>query len=558
VTRTCLAAILGIAIAAGESGGALRLDGAGAQAHDHAAADAAKKPVFWLPGMGAYRHSIHTRSPEAQMFFNQGLILYYGFNHDEAIRSFDRSAELDPASPMPWWGKALSLGRNYNRDEEPELEKAAYQSLQKALELAGSAPENERDYVTALSARYSADPKADHKKLAVAYKNAMGDLMRRYPDDLEVATLYAEAAMNLRPWQLWNKDGTPAEGTAEIVAVLESVLARDPLHLGANHYYIHAVEASPHPERALPSAARLGSLAPGAGHLVHMPAHIYARVGDHEASAHANEMAAYADRAYIKLTGVTGMYPLMYYSHNLHFLVEADKMRGDYAGAKRAADQLIANVRPGVKEMPMAEAFLPTPLFVALRFQRWPDVLAEPAPESNLKLTTAFWRFSRGVALACSGHADDAEKERQEFTLAADAVPASTPYGINYVKKVLELAGVVLDARISAAKGDASRAIELWKRAVTAEDALNYDEPPAWYYPVRESLGGALLRASHFAEAEKVFREDLARNPRNPRSLFGLAEALAGQGKSADEAWVRAEFRTAWMHADVKLSVGDL
>jgi tetratricopeptide (TPR) repeat protein len=536
---------------------------AGAQSHDHAAAAAVhtdKKPVILLPGMGAYHHPIHTRSVEAQQFFDQGLTLYYGFNHDEAIRSFERAAELDPMSPMPWWGKALSLGRNYNRDEEPELQKAAYQALQKALELAKNAPENERDYVTALAARYSADPAADHKKFAVAYKNAMGELMRHYPDDLEVATLYAEAAMNLRPWQLWNKDGTPAEGTLDIVAVLESVLARDPLHIGANHYYIHAVEASPHPEHALPSAARLSYLATSAGHLVHMPAHIYSRVGDQDASATANEQAAAADRAYLKLTGETGMYPLMYYSHNLSFLAEANKMRGNYAGAARAAAQLIANVRPGVKEMPMLESFLPTPLFVALRFQRWQNVLAEPAPESNLKIATALWRFSRGVALACSGHAADAEKERQEFTQAANAVPIFASYGNNSAKKVLTVAGAVLDARIAAAKGDAGAAgaIELWKKAVAAEDALDYDEPPAWYYPVRESLGGALLRSSRFAEAETVFREDLVRNPRNPRSLFGLAEALAGQNKIADERWVRSEFRTAWKRADVKLRVGDL
>ncbi len=521
MTRTLWgAAIFGIAIVAG------------AQSHDHAAvaAEAAQKPVVLLPGLGAYRHPIHTGSAEAQKFFDQGLTLYYGFNHDEAIRSFEHAAELDPLSPMPWWGKSLSLGRNYNRDEEPDLEKAAYQALQKALELAKSAPENERAYVAALATRYAADPQADHKQLAVAYKNAMGDLMRRYPDDLEVATLYAEAAMNLRPWQLWNNDGTPAEGTTEIVAVLESVLARNPIHPGANHYYIHALEASPHAERALPSAARLGYLVPAAGHLVHMPAHIYSRVGDHDASATANEKAAAADRAYIAASGAQGMYPMMYYSHNLHFLAEADKMRGNYAGARQAADQLVANVRPGLKEMPVLEAFLPTPIFVALRFHRWQNILAMPAPGKDFALTTVIWHFARGAALAASGKAADAENERREFQAGVKALPADAPYGtLNTAKDVLAVTGLELDARIAAAKGDQAGAVEFWKQAVGAQDNLNYDEPPDWYYPVRESLGGALLRASRFAEAESVFREDLVRNPRNPRSLFGLAEALAGQ-----------------------------
>ena len=460
---------------------------------------------------------------------------------------------------MPWWGKSLSLGRNYNRDEDPELEKAAYQALQKALELAAHAQENERDYVAALATRYSADPQADHKKLAMAYKNAMGDLMRRYPDDLDVATLYAEAAMNLRPWQLWNKDGTPAEGTTEIVAVLESVLARDPMHVGANHFYVHAVEASPKPERALPSAARLAKLVPAAGHLVHMPAHIYERTGDHDASAEANEKAAIADRAYLAASGAQGMYPMMYYSHNLHFLAEADKMRGNYAGAKLAADQLVANVRPGLKEMPVLESFLPTPMFVALRFHRWQAILAMPAPGKEFALTTVLWHFARGAALAGSGKAADAENERREFQAGVKAIRPEAPFGtLNYARAVLAVASLELDARIAEGKGDQAAAVDLWKQAVAAQDELNYDEPPDWYYPVRESLGGALLRASRFAEAESVFREDLVKNPRNPRSLFGLAEALAGQKKSADEAWVRAEFRTAWKHADVKLSVGDL
>jgi len=545
MTRTCLITILGIAFATG------------AQSHDHAGTVAAKSPAVLLPGMGNYHHPIHTSRREAQRFFDQGLVLYYGLNADEAVRSFERAAEIDPSSPMPWWGKALALGRNYNRSPQPGLERSAYEALQTALGLAKGAPQNERDYLTALAARYSADLQADYKKLGVDYKNAMGDLMRRYPDDLDVVTLYAEAAMNLHPWHLWNKDGTPAEGTPELIAVLESVVARDPSHPGANHYYIHALEASPHPERAFASAERMAYLVPGAGHLLHMSAHIYERMGDHNASAKANEQAAAADRAYLKIGGDPTAYRLHYYSHNLHFLAHANNMRGNYAGAKRAADLLIANGRPDQQRMRMSEYFLPTPLLVALRFQRWRDVLSAPAPESNLKLATAFWRFSRVVALARSGRTAEAEKERQEFVVASAAVPASKTYGLNPARAALAVAIAVIDARIAEANHEPG-AINLWKNAVAAEDSLGYDEPPAWYYPVRESLGGALLRAARFADAEKVFREDLTRNPRNPRSLFGLAESLAGQKKTADEAWIRAQFKKAWEHADVALRSEDL
>ena len=517
------------------------------------------KPATLMPGLGNYHHAIHTASPLAQKFFDQGLNLYYGFNHDEAIRAFEQAAQLDPKSPMPVWGKSLSLGRNYNRDEEPELEKAAYEALQKAQQLAANAPQNERDYVAALAARYSPDPKADHKQLARAFKDAMGDLVRRYPDDLDAATLYAEAAMNLRPWQLWNHDGTPAEGTLEIIAVLESVLRRDPMHPGANHFYIHAVEASPNPERALPSAERLQTLVPAAGHLVHMPAHIYARTGDHDAAATANEKAAAADRAYIAASGATGMYPMMYYSHNLHFLVGDNMMRGDYAGAKAAAEKLVGNVRPHVAMMPMVEAFLPTPIFVELRFQHWNQILAMPAPGKGLLLTNVIWRFGRCTALAATGKVADAEKERDAFEQARKAIPAEQPFGtLNTSGAVFAVAAASLDARIAAARGDRDKSIESWKKAVAAQDALNYDEPPDWYYPVRESLGGALLAANRAAEAEKIFREDLQMNPRNPRSLFGLAEALKAQQKTADEAWVRSEFEKAWKHADVKLRAGNL
>src|SRR6266571_1982773 len=315
-----------------------------------------------LPGLGDVHHPVSTKNSQAQQFFDQGLKLVFGFNHDEARKSFQRAAELDPKLAMAWWGVSLTLGPNYNLPVDLEREKAGYDAVQRAVSLQKNASEPESAYINALVVRYSNDPHVDLHALDRAYKEAMGKLAARYPDDLDAATLYAESAMNLNPWRLWTADGKPAEGTEEIVATLESVLKRDPNHLGANHYYIHAVEASPHPERALPSAARLEKLAPAEGHLTHMPSHIYARVGDHSASARCNQAAMAADRKFLSETNEQGFYRLMYYSHNMHFLAYADCMRGDFAGAKAAAEKLVANVSPGVKAIPMLEGFLPTPI----------------------------------------------------------------------------------------------------------------------------------------------------------------------------------------------------
>src|SRR5713226_3021511 len=338
------------------------------------AANKQSQPTL-LPGLGEVHHPVSTENRQAQQFFDQGLKLVYAFNHDEARRSFQHAAELDPKLAMAWWGVALTLGPNYNLPVNLEREKAGYDAVQKAIALQDSASDPERAYINALTVRYSNDPHVDLHALDRAYKEAMGKLAARYPDDLDAVTLYAESGMNLNPWRLWSAAGNPAEGTEEIVATLESVLKRDPNHLGANHYYIHAVEASRHPERALPSAARLEKLAPAEGHLAHMPAHIFARVGDHSASARCNEAAITADQKFLSQTHEQGFYRLMYYSHNMHFLAYANCMRGDFAGAKSAADKLVANVAPGVKAMPMLEGFLPTPIIVLLGFERWPDIV---------------------------------------------------------------------------------------------------------------------------------------------------------------------------------------
>ena len=524
--------------------------------HGHSPATASAAPT--LGGLGGLHHAVSTHETEAQRFFDQGLCLSFGFNHDEAFRSFQRAAELDPRLAMATWGMALVLGPNINLPIDEARSKQAYELVQRALEQSQQAPENERAYVAALAKRYAADPKADRAALDRAYKEAMGDLARRYPDDLDAATLYAEAAMDLRPWQYWLPDGKANEGTEELVAVLQSVLRRNPDHIGANHLLIHAVEASPHPELALGSARRLEGAAPNAGHLVHMPSHIYARVGDHEASARINEHAAMVDRQYIDRYKIQGMYPIMYYNHNMHFAAYSNASRGHFREAMQSADQLYAHAAPVAKEMPMIELFTPTPLLVQVRFRRWDEVLKAADPGESLPITRGAWRFARGMAYASRGDVTHATEERGALDGLIATLPAEAVVGFSPAKSVLGVAAALLDGRIAEASKQDAKAAAALQRAIAAEDQLPYDEPPDWYLHPRESLGGLLLRQGKPAEAEKVFRDDLDRNFRNPRSLFGLARALEAQGKTWAAAAVEQEFQLAWKGADTKLAVADL
>lgn len=522
---------------------------------------ASTKPAdLSLTAVGRQHHPIATKNEEAQLYFDQGITLIYGFNHEESARAFQRAAELDPSSPMPLWGIALAVGPNYNMDVDAQREKLGYETVEKAQTLAAHAPQIEKDYVAALVTRYSGDANPDYKKLSLDYAAAMKALSRKYPDDLDAATLYAESLMNLNPWKLWSHDGQPGENTEEIVRVLESVLARDPNHAGANHYYIHAVEASPNPERALPSAHRLDTLVPQAGHLVHMPAHIYQRTGFYELAARNNEEAAKVDRAYALKSEREGtLYDLMYHSHNEHFLAMAASMAGNYAQAKQAADALAARLMPHAKMMPMLDAFIMAPVWVDARFGNWNAILARPEPLKELQGTHAMWRYSRAIAYAARGKMDAAEEERTFFAQEAAAFPPDAMLGQqNKAADVLAIASHVIAARIAAARGQKDEAIAHWNKAVEIQDTLNYDEPADWYYPVRESLGAALLAAGKPVDAEPVFREDLRENPRNPRSLFGLKEALRAQGKEADAAWVDRQFKEAWKSADTQLTLAAL
>jgi hypothetical protein len=515
----------------------------------------AERRAAILTGLGDYHHAIATKSAEAQRFFDQGLTLVYAFNHEEALRSFLRAAELDQTSPMPLWGIALAVGPNYNMNINPAREGVAYKAIQEARRLAAGAPEKERAYVDALARRYSGESHPDFQMLNRDYRDAMRKLTALYQDDLDAAALYAESIMDLHAWSLWSSAGEPTEGTEELLAVLQSVLRRDPKHPGANHFYIHALEGSPHPETALPSAHVLETLVPGAGHLLHMPSHIYIRLGNYAQAVKANEVAASADRTYLRATGMQdSVYGRMYYSHDLLFLWIAASMEGKFSEAKQAADELSANVIPAVQSMPMLEALLGGPALVLARFQRWDDILNLPAPETSLAGARGYWRYSRGLAFSAKGAISKAQAERQELAALVNQ-PMS---GHNSTPGFVPLALEVLDARIAAARADHKASLAHWRRAVEIQDASPYNEPPDWYYPVRESLGGELARAGQYAEAEAVFRADLQRNPGNPRSLFGLLQTLTAQNKAAASRPVRQRFENAWKYAEVTLRLEDL
>jgi tetratricopeptide (TPR) repeat protein len=525
--------------------------------HHHEAAENSKPPEL-LEGLGTHTHPIRTASAEAQKFFDQGLALIYGFNHDEAARLFARAAVLDPKSPMPHWGIALALGPNYNMPPMPEREEKAWQAIEKAVALARTAPANERAYVDALTKRYSKDPQADRKQLGALYKDAMKSVMQRYPDDLDAATLYAESLMNLRPWQLWSLAGEPAEGTLEILDVLERVLRRNPEHPGANHYFIHAVEASRTPERALPSAMRLGSLMPGAGHMVHMPSHILLRLGDYEASATVNETASRVDEKYLRRSGAKGVYPLMYYSHNLHFVAYARMFQGKYEESLDYAKRLRANVSGAIDDMPMIAPYGAFEWLVFTTFGKWDEILRESEPREKNLFLHAMYRYARAAAFSGKGNLREAQAEQERMQAIADRIPETETLMINTANNLVAIGLADVSARISRCKGDSAGEIAHLRRAVEMQDALGYMEPPEWHYTIRTSLGGALLRSGKVADAEAVFRKDLELNPRNGRSLFGLLKALELQSKPESVEWVKKEFAEAWRHSRLPLTVESL
>lgn len=513
-----------------------------------------------LDGLGDYSRPVTTRNPEAQRWFDQGLALTYGFNHDAAERSFLRATELDPECTMCWWGAALVLGPHVNAGMDPAYIAAAWDRLQRAQAAAANAPPEEQAYVRALSTRFAEHPPEDRRPLDEAYAQAMGELARSYPDDLDAATLFAESQMNLQPWDYWDEQGRPKGNTATFVATLESVIARNPDHPGALHLYIHAVEASNEPERAVAAADRLRDLVPAAGHLVHMPAHIYARVGRWYDAVIANEKAIEADDAYLAICRpAPGVYPLGYVPHNHHFLWFAATMSGASGTALEAANATWERTSdPELMRMPGFEAmqdFALTPIFAMVRFGRWDDIVATPEPEADLPYMVAMWHYAQGIAAVRQERLDDAGAHHAALAKgtedpAIEDMLVWDRYSLVHGVKVAER---VLAAEIAGAQGQHEDAVEALQQAVAIEDELPYDEPPAWHLPVRHTLGAMLMAEGRAAEAEAVYREELRRNPENGWSLFGLSQALEAQDH-AEATDVGQRFERAWANADVTLT----
>jgi tetratricopeptide (TPR) repeat protein len=525
-----------------------------------ASAVAAGEQTPLFGNLGSHHRTITTSSDLAQRYFDEGLILTYGFNHAEAIRSYRDAIAIDPSCGMCYWGVALALGPNINAPMDPAAIPDALDALAKATERIGGASPVEQGLVKALSARYSADPAADRVQLDMAYADAMRDLAAQYPDDVDVLTLFGEALMDLSPWQYWTPDGQATDYTPEIVATLESVLARDPNHPGANHYYIHAVEASRSPDRALPSAQRLETLVPGAGHLTHMPSHVYWRVGQYRDAARVNETAISVDEATLR-RGVTGAdqgshscYALSSYPHNVHSLFAASHMHGRSEAALVSARKLVSVIPDqAYREVPPLEDFRPMPLFAMVRFGQWSEIMAEPRPADDLQYTTGIWHWARGLASLRQGDLMAAEQEYARLLEISetDAMRELSLASFPKAATLLEIATHVLGGEIEAVRGNPDAAIARLEAAVAIQDGLAYIEPPAWFYPARHNLGAVLLAAGRAPQAEAVYREDLRQYPNNGWSLLGLAQSLAAQGKAADAEEAQRRFADVWQQADV-------
>ncbi len=515
-------------------------------------------PLF--DGMGDHHHPITASDPDAQRYFDQGLIIDFAFNHAESARSFRAAQTLDPECAMCYWGEALALGPNINVTSNGKVvmsddqRTTAYAALQKALALKDNASEVERDYIDALATRYNGDPSTPREPLDEAYANAMRELHHKYPDDDDAASLFAESMMNTMPWDYWLDPDNPKPLTVEVINALETVLNRSPKHPLAIHLYIHAVEASSQPDRAEALADTLTDLVPGAGHLVHMPSHIYWRVGRYADASEANVKAAGVDEAYIAACNAQGFYPALYYPHNIHFLWAASSMEGRSAVAIEAARKVAANVRlEMIEEFPLVEFFNTIPLLALTRFSRWDDVLAEPQPPVNLDYSNAIWHYARATAYATKGDLEAARAEHAKLVPLRNATNVTFLDSINYpATMLLTIADALVQGEIAMAEERYDEAIAHFTLAVETQADLPYTEPPFWYYPTRHTLGKALLTAGDAAGAEDVYRADLEQYPRNGWALYGLIQSLEAQDKDASE--IQESFDKIWAQADVTLT----
>jgi len=542
------------------SGSALAHDPEQDRANDHAAVPAGA-PVPLFEGLGDHSFEITTQSPEAQRYFDQGLIFTYGFNHFEAVRSFGEATRRDDECAMCYWGVALALGPHINAPMMPDAIEPAYEALQRAIELAPGASEREQAYIEALSQRYALDQPQDRQPLDRAYADAMRDLVADHPDDLDAATLFAESLMNLVPWNYWTEDGEARPETAELVAALEDVLEQDPYHPGATHYYIHAIENSAEPQRAEGAADRLGELNIQIGHMIHMPAHIYARIGRWHDASLANERAIEADEAYLAAYEVEGMVPLLYHPHNVHFLSWTAGVEGRAERAYDTARDLV-EATPGemAGDLLFLNGFLAAPTLTLVRFQRWDEVMDLGPPEHDTVFQTAVRHYARGLAHASEGNFDEARAESQrlsEIVGSDEAAAIEQPEAFFPGGTMMRIADLVLRAEIKLIDGERDEPVALLREAVAMQDALPYMEPPYWFASARVNLGGALLALDRPDEAEEVFRADLEEYPENGWALFGLKRSLEAQDRTEDAEQVAARFEEAWEQADVSLAINE-
>ncbi|HTK68242.1 MAG TPA: tetratricopeptide repeat protein [Candidatus Eisenbacteria bacterium] len=530
------------------------LSAAPAQAqHNHHTAPSSGSAAPLLEGLGSVHREIKTSAPLAQKYFDQGLRLAYGFNHEEAKRAFLEAARLDSTCAMAWWGAALVLGPNINLPMSPEAETEAYRYAQRAL-ACKDAPPLERAMVEAVAKRYDATAGMNRAAHDSAYADAMRAIHKEHPADPDIATLTAESLMDLRPWDYWAMDGKAQPGTMEIVSILEGVLKAHPDHIGAIHLYIHAVEESPEPGRAEKYADKLAKLAPNAGHLVHMPSHIHLRVGRYADAVDYNAKAIAADRAYIGKYNPPGVYPIMYYPHNIHMRWSALLSSGRRADALQAARDLATAVPDSiVVAMPMAEFFRVAPYLTQARFGLWEEALNEPAPKTGMPFQRGAWHYARGMAYAAGGKYAEAQAERDSVAAVASSLTPDVYFGLNPAAPVFRFAAAHLAGEIALRRGNNDEAIQLLSTAAGLQDSLHYDEPPAWQQTARQSLGAALLAAGRSADAEAVYREDLARYPETGWSLYGLTQALRAEGKTKEAAEAEKRFRRAWAKSDTKL-----
>ncbi len=523
--------------------------------------DTTKQIAPLFENLGQLHFGISTENKEAQSFFNQGIRLTYAFNHAEAHRSFMEASRLDPSSAMAYWGQAYTLGPNIN-DPNPDSQRKlkANEAIQKAWERVSAASPGERALIEALKSRYSADTTIDIANLNTAYMNAMAEVAAKFPENADVQTLYAASVMNTMPWKYWDNQGNPAPNTPEAKLALEKAMQINPDHPGAHHYYIHMVEL-PHPDLAVPSADKLGGLMPAAGHLVHMPSHIYIRVGRYQDAVKANQAAILADEDYISQCYSQGMYPLAYYPHNLHFLWSAASLLGASKMAIEAAQKTAEKVPVGeLDALPFLQDFASTPLLAYTRFGKWNETLTVPPPNPEIKHLRLIWHYARGIAFIGKGNLKDAMEELDAIKPMKDDPELKNFSGTfqNSTGAIAELAYAVLAGEIAAAQGNLTKAAEKLRNAVALEDELIYSEPPAWYIPTRQNLGAVLMKAKDYAAAEKVYREDLKRLRQNGWSLMGLYKSLKAQQKEEEAKKIKEEFDSAWKHADISIETSVL